>query len=156
MKCLSRGLVLVGLLLAACRATPDQRQQPEPTGPGTRSSGGLADPLALPGAARWASEANQATARAGFSKRRDDYRHVTMVQLSELDREIDRIQTRLRAARGGERAELETSLLAIYRSRARFSKAYAELENTAPGDWDEAKRALDAQWAGLKELVDEA
>lgn len=97
-----------------------------------------------------------AEAQASFMKRREDYRHLTTVNLVDLDRKVDVLVAKAKAASGKERIDLDASLKQIRVSRADFATDYGTLETASALTWDSIQARLDKEWTALKSLVDKA
>lgn len=97
-----------------------------------------------------------AEAQASFTKRREDYRHTTTLNLVELDRKVDALTVKAKTASGKSRSDLDANLKQIRTSRSEFSTDYAQLESASAATWDVTQARLDKEWAALEALVDKA
>jgi len=97
-----------------------------------------------------------AEAQAGFMKMREDYRHVTTMNLVDLDHKVDDLEAKAKVSNGKARSELDANLKQIHTDRGTFETDYRSLETATPLTWDDAKARLDKEWTHLKTLVDKA
>jgi hypothetical protein len=97
-----------------------------------------------------------AEAQASFMKIREDYRHMTTVNLVELDHSVNDLEAKAKQSNGKVRTDLDASLKQIHADRGAFQTDYMSLEAATASTWDEAKTRLDKEWTHLKTLVDKA
>jgi hypothetical protein len=97
-----------------------------------------------------------AEAQAGFMKVREDYRHVTTMNLVDLDHKVDDLQAKSKQSSGKAKTDLDASLKQIHTDRGAFETDYRSLETATAATWDGAKARLDKEWTQLKTLVDKA
>jgi hypothetical protein len=97
-----------------------------------------------------------AEAQAGFMKVREDYRHVTTMNLVDLDHKVDDLQAKSKQSSGKAKTDLDASLKQIHADRGAFETDYRSIETATAATWDGAKARLDKEWTQLKTLVDKA
>jgi hypothetical protein len=97
-----------------------------------------------------------AEAQAGFMKMREDYRHVTAMNLVDLDHKVDDLQAKAKQSSGKAKTDLDANLKLIQVDRGAFETDYKSLETATAATWDGAKARLDKEWTQLKTRVDKA
>jgi hypothetical protein len=103
--------------------------------------------------ARAAAEKTVAAARADFETTRENYLHARRLDLIDLDKKIDDLET---APTTGVKADYRTRLSAISAQREAFARHMASVETATPATWDAATKKLDQEWDSLKRAVDAA
>jgi hypothetical protein len=149
-------LVAASALTFACRNAADTQTKSEGAQrqADTKIAAADAERADKNRAAQAEADMKIAEANAAFNKLRDEYRSATVLEIVALDADIAELEAKHKAATGQTKADLQTSLAAIWSSRSRYTAARAELEGIGAGGWDAAKKDLDAQWTALKALVD--
>jgi hypothetical protein len=97
-----------------------------------------------------------AEAQADFMKLREEYRHMTTMNLVDLDHKVDDLEAKAKQASGKARTELDANLKQIHADRGAFETDCKSLETATASTWDDAKARLDKEWTHLKTRVDKA
>jgi hypothetical protein len=106
--------------------------------------------------AQQAADKAVAEAQAGFLKLREDYRHMTTLNLVELDHHVDDLEAKAKRTIGKAKTDLDAHLKQIHADRSAFDTACKSLEAATAFTWDDAKARLDKEWIRLRDLVDRA
>jgi uncharacterized lipoprotein NlpE involved in copper resistance len=102
------------------------------------------------------AEKKIANAEADVAQAREDYRHKTNEQLTELDRQIAILDAKLETTQGAVHEKLESDLATIRAKRAAFDKDWKDFDGTADADWEATKARFEQEWRDLKDAVDRA
>lgn len=97
-----------------------------------------------------------AAAEGEFGKRREDYRHKVQTDLVDLDKKIDILDAKAKAATGKVKTDLDAKLAPIHARRAAFGTSFANVSTVTAPVWDDTKVRLDKEWTDLKSMVDKA
>ena len=97
-----------------------------------------------------------AAAEGDFGKRREDYRHKIQSDLTDLDKKIEILEAKSKAATGKAKSDLELSLAQIRTRRVAFTADLAGVETATSVQWDNTKARVDKDWTDLKAMVDKA
>ena len=103
-------------------------------------------------------EADQkiAAAEGDFGKRREDYRHKIQSDLVDLDKKIENLEAKSKAATGKAKTDLDLSLAQIRMRRLAFTADVTGVETATSVQWDNTKARVDKDWTDLKAMVDKA
>ena len=97
-----------------------------------------------------------AEAQASFAKTREDYRHSTENDLTDLNRKIDVMEADAMKATGKAKADAEVALRDIRVRRDAYKADRASLDTATAATWDNTKARLDKEWEALKTSVSHA
>lgn len=97
-----------------------------------------------------------AEAQASFAKTREDYRHSTENDLTDLQAKIDKMEADAKKATGKTKADAELALRDIRVRRDAYKADRAALDNATALTWDDTKARLDKEWDALKTSVSHA
>jgi len=102
------------------------------------------------------AEADQKTAEAqqAFTKTREDYRHDVTTKLADLDKKIADLDAKAKTLKPPKRAELDTKLEDIHRSRDALATDTRSIETTPAATWDDLKKRLDKSLNDLENKID--
>ena len=97
-----------------------------------------------------------AAAEGDFGKRREDYRHKLQSNLVDLNKKIETLEAKSKAATGKAKTDLELSLAQIRTRRVAFTADLAGVETATAVQWDDTRARMDKNWTDLKAMVDKA
>jgi regulator of protease activity HflC (stomatin/prohibitin superfamily) len=97
-----------------------------------------------------------ANAEGDFGKRREDYRHTMQSNLVDIDKKVDLLEAKSKAATGKAKADLDARLSQIRVRRAAFGTTISAVATTTAPQWDDTKVRVDKEWSELNALVDKA
>ena len=97
-----------------------------------------------------------AEAQANFAKTREDYRHSTENDLTDLNKKIDVMEADAKKATGKAKADAEATLRDIRVRRDAYKTDRATLDSASATTWDNTKARLDKEWDALKASVNHA
>ncbi len=97
-----------------------------------------------------------AAAEGEFGQRRESYRHEIQTDLIDLDKKVEVLEAKTKAAKGRAKSDLEQSLAQIRARRASFAAEFAAVETATAVQWDNTKSRVDKSWRELKAMVDTA
>jgi hypothetical protein len=148
-------LILATCLTFSCRNAADSKTKADDAlrEADQKISAASSDQASKSRAAQAEADLKIAEAEEAFTKLRDDYRSRTVLEIVALDADIAELEAKQKQATGEARVELAESLATIRDHRSRYTTARSALEGVGAGQWDAAKRDLDARWAELKALV---
>ena len=95
-----------------------------------------------------------AAAEGEFGKRREEYRHKFQTELIDLDKKIEVLEAKAKAATGKAKADLDARLASIHAARASLGSELKSVETTTAVEWDGVKARADKDWSELKAQVD--
>jgi uncharacterized protein YdcH (DUF465 family) len=82
---------------------------------------------------------------------RDDYIELRGHELGELDRDIERLETRARDATGDMKREIDEAVVELKRQREQLKNELDRMENVTESDWDAFRRRVDDSMDRLRE-----
>ncbi|MBN9161371.1 MAG: hypothetical protein BGO98_46145 [Myxococcales bacterium 68-20] len=95
-----------------------------------------------------------AAAQKDFSQRREDYRHKLESELIDVDKKIDVLEAKSKAAMGKEKEKLDASLPSIRAHRASLATDARALESAPASTWDDTKTRVDKELSDLRSSVE--
>lgn len=99
---------------------------------------------------------DDATNRADFLRKREDYRHDRASDLVDLDEKIGKLEAKEKTATGKTKAEIDVALKDIRAKRAVFKRDFDALGRSTAASWDDTKARLDHEWDDVKSALDKA
>ncbi|WP_394841450.1 hypothetical protein LZC95_30800 [Pendulispora brunnea] len=97
-----------------------------------------------------------AEANANFVKTREDYRTKLSSKVEDIDKTIQKLDTKQRTATGKTKAELDAALPDIHSKRDALRRDMTQIDMVTMANWDGTKNQLDTDMDALKAALDKA
>ena len=152
----SSALALTLTLVAGCDKGADEQQKANAAQAEADRKIAEANKEALTKTTSAQMEADKkiAAAEGDFGKRREDYRHKMQSDLVDLDKKIEVLEAKSKAATGKAKTDLELSLAQIRTRRVAFTADLVGVETATAVQWDNTKARVDKDWTDLRAMVD--
>jgi hypothetical protein len=152
----SAGLALTLTLVTGCDKASDEQQKANAAQAEADKKIAEAnkDAVVKTTAAQVEADKKIAAAEGEFGKRREDYRHKIQTDLIDLDKKVEALEAKAKAAIGKTKTDLDLSLAQIRTRRAIFAANLKAVDTATAVQWDDTKARVDKDWTDLKTLVD--
>lgn len=92
-------------------------------------------------------------ANADFLKIREDYRHKVQADLTDVDKDIAKLEEKAKTAVGQKKADFDSALVDIRAKRATVQSSFDSLQNATAAGWDAMKNDADKAYNDLKAAI---
>lgn len=95
-------------------------------------------------------------ANADFLKIREDYRHKLQSDLTEVDKDIAKIEEKATKATAKTKVDFDNALVDIRAKRANVQSTFDGMQNATASGWDAMKNDADKAYSDLKAAIRKA